>query len=65
MAELLEQKHAATTKAITNEENETLEQRAATNATRKEETIDGEEQELLTPIERRRDMDQVRELEDQ
>ena len=57
VADLLEQKHAATTKAITNEETETLEQRAATDAMRKEETIDGRDQELLTLIERRRNMD--------
>ena len=57
MAELLEQKHAATTKAITSEETEILEQRAAATATRKEETIDGEDQEFLTLIEIRRNMD--------
>ena len=49
-----EQKHAATTVAITNEETDTLEQRAATTATRKEETIDGKDQEFLTLTGRRR-----------
>ena len=60
VAEILEQKHAATTVAITNEETETLEQRAAATAARKEETIDGKDQELLTLIGRRRNMDRKR-----
>ena len=57
MVQILEQKHAATTVAITNEETETLEQRAAATATRKEETIDGKDQEVLTLIGRRRNTD--------
>ena len=57
MAELLDQKHAATTEAITSEETEILEQRAAATATRKEETMEGEDQEFLTRIEIRRNMD--------
>ena len=41
VAGVLEQQDAAKTVAITNEETETLEQRAVATATRKEETIDG------------------------
>ena len=57
MVKILEQKHAAKTVAITSEETETLEQRAAATATRKEETIDGKDQEVLTLIGRRRNTD--------
>ena len=52
--EVLERKHAATTAAITDEETETVERRAAATATRMEETIDGKDQELLTLIERQK-----------
>ena len=54
MAEVLEQKHAATTAAITKKR---LEQRAAETAAREEETIDGKDQELSTLIGRLRIMD--------
>ena len=54
---ILEQKHAATTAAITNEETEILEQLTAVTVACKEETIDSEDQELLALIERRKNMD--------
>ena len=50
MAEILELKHAATTAAIANEETETLEQHTTATAARKEETIDGKDQELLMTL---------------
>ena len=64
MAEVLEQKHAATTAAITKKR---LEQRAAETAAREEETIDGKDQELSTLIGRlritdRKDKVQVRDM---
>ena len=52
--EILEQKHAATTAAITNEETEILEQLTAVTEACKEETIDSKDQELLALIERRK-----------
>ena len=55
--EILEQKHAATTAAITNEETEILEQLTAVTVACKEETIDSKDQELLALIERRKNMD--------
>ena len=54
---ILEQKHAATTAAITNEETEILEQLTAVTVACKEETIDSKDQELLDLIERRKNMD--------
>ena len=56
VAAILEQKHAATTAAITNEVTEILEQPTTLTATRKEGTIDGKGQELLALIERRKKM---------
>ena len=55
--EILEQKHAATTAAITNEETEILLQLTAVTAACKEEAIDSKDQELLALIERRKNMD--------
>ena len=55
--EILEQKHAATTAAITNEETEILEQLTAVTVACKEETIDSKDQELLALIQRRKNMD--------
>ena len=55
--EILEQKHAATTAAITNEETEILEQLTAVTVACKEETIDSTAKELLALIERRKKMD--------
>ena len=55
--EILEQKHAATTAAITNEETEIFELLTAVTVACKEETIDSEDQELLALIERRKNMD--------
>ena len=55
--EILEQKHAATAGAITNEETEILGQLAAVTVACKEETIDSKDQELLALIERRKNMD--------
>ena len=52
--EILEQKLAATTAAITNEETEILEQLTAVTVACKEETIDSKDQELLALIERRK-----------
>ena len=54
---MLEQKHAATTAAITNEETEILELLTAGTVACKEEAIDSKDQELLAPIERRKNMD--------
>ena len=58
--EILEQKHAATTAAITNEETEILEQFKAVTVECKEETIDSKDQELLALIERRKKHGQKR-----
>ena len=52
--EILEQKHAATTAAITNDEAEILEQLTAATFACKEETIDSKDQELLALIGRRK-----------
>ena len=57
VAEIFEQKHAATTAAITNEETEILEQPMGVTATRKEETVDGKDQELSALTERPKNMD--------
>ena len=57
VAEVLDQKHAAMTAAITNEQTEILKQSTALIVARKEEAIGGKDQELLTLIERRKDMD--------
>ena len=58
--EILEQKHAATTVAITNEETEILEQLTAATEACKEEAIDSKDQELLALIERRKNDGQKR-----
>ena len=54
---ILEQKHAATTAAITNEETEMLEQLTAVTVACKEETIDSTDKELLALIRKKEKMD--------
>ena len=48
VAEIFEQKHAATTAPITNEESEMLQHLTAVTATRKEGTIDSKDQKLFS-----------------
>ena len=55
--EIREQKHAATSAAIINEETEILEQLTAVTEACKEEAIDSKDQELLALIERRKKID--------